>query len=239
MRLDVYLVASGKFKSRNKAAEAIKKGVVSVDGKVADKPSLGVDENSAVTVNEYDAFVSNGGYKLEKALNDFNLSVENTVCADVGASTGGFTERLLCGGAKKVYAIDVGESQLDESLSKDERVKVIDNFNARELSAQVLGEQVDVVTADVSFISLTLVLKPISDVLKVGGIAVVLVKPQFECGKKYLNKNGIVTDEKARNQAVTNVSRFAESVGLTPVNVTNAPIKQGKNVEYLLMLKKS
>ena len=185
MRLDVYLVAIGKFKSRNKAAEAIKKGVVSVDGKVADKPSLGVDENSAVTVNEYDAFVSNGGYKLEKALNDFNLSVENTVCADVGASTGGFTERLLCGGAKKVYAIDVGESQLDESLSKDERVKVIDNFNARELSAQVLGEQVDVVTADVSFISLTLVLKPISDVLKVGGIALVLVKPQFECGKKY------------------------------------------------------
>ena len=183
--------------------------------------------------------MSNGGYKLEKALNDFNLSVENTVCADVGASTGGFTERLLCGGAKKVYAIDVGESQLDESLSKDERVKVIDNFNARELSAQVLGEQVDVVTADVSFISLTLVLKPISDVLKVGGIAVVLVKPQFECGKKYLNKNGIVTDEKARNQAVTNVSRFAESVGLTPVNVTNAPIKQGKNIEYLLLLKKS
>ena len=94
-------------------------------------------------------------------------------------------------------------------------------------------------TADVSFISLTLVLKPISDVLKVGGIAIVLVKPQFECGKKYLNKNGIVTDEKARNQAVTNVSRFAESIGLKSVNVTNAPIKQGKNVEYLLLLKKS
>lgn len=238
MRLDAYLFSIKKFSSRTKSAEAIEKGFVCVNGKTVLKPSQNVSDNDVITVCESNEFVSNGGYKLEKALSDFSVNVNGLVFADVGASTGGFTDCLLRRGAKKVFAIDVGESQLSDKLKSDDRVVVIDNFNARNLTANVIGEFVDGVTCDVSFISLTYVLKPICDVLKDEGFAVVLLKPQFECGKKELNKNGIVTSLKARLESALKIKSFAVSVGLTPVKFTFAPIKPGKNAEYLFLLTK-
>ncbi len=238
MRLDAYLFCEKKFPSRTKSAEAIEKGLVEVNGKTIFKPSYDVDEKSVVTVTDNDEFVSNGGYKLEKAFRDFGISAEGLIFADVGASTGGFTDCLLRHGAKKVYAVDVGESQLSNKLKDDDRVSVIDNFNARNLNTEVLGGFVDGVTCDVSFISLTYVLGPISDVLKSGGYAVTLLKPQFECGKKELNKNGIVKSPKARLDCAVKIKEYALSVGLTPIDFTCAPLKQGKNTEYLFLLKK-
>ena len=157
--------------------------------------------------------------------------------ADIGASNGGFTDCLLQNGASKVFAIDVGESQLDSSLSSSDKVVVLDNVNARYLTLDTLGEMVDGVTSDVSFISVTLILDGIKNVLKKGGIALLLIKPQFECGIKNLNKNGIVKSKKARHTAIEKVYNECIARGLFAVNLTTAPIKEGKNVEYVIMLK--
>lgn len=238
MRLDAYLFSLKKYVSRTKAAEAVEKGYVSVNGKVITKSSYSVSDADKIIITENDEFVSNGGYKLEKAFCDFGFSVKDLVMADVGASTGGFTDCLLRRGAKKVFALDVGESQLSEKICKDERVVVIDNYNAREMNVSTFGEPLDGVTCDVSFISLTYILKPVFDVLKDDGFAVVLLKPQFECGKKELNKNGIVTNVKAKIDCAQKIKNYAVSVGLIPVAFTNAPIRSGKNTEYLFYLKK-
>ena len=239
MRLDAYLFSIKKFSSRTKSAEAIEKGFVYVNGKTVLKPSQSVSDNDVITVCESNEFVSNGGYKLEKALSDFSVDVNGLVFADGGASTGGFTDCLLKHGAKKVFAVDVGESQLSEELKSNEKVVVTDNFNARNLTANDLGEYVDGAVCDVSFISLTYVLRPIYDTLKENGFAVVLLKPQFECGKKYLNKNGIVNSEKAREEAAMKIFDFANSVGFTVSDFTNSPLREGKNVEYLFYLTKN
>ena len=240
MRIDTYLFQNNKYSSRTKAAEAIARGEVVVNGKIAKKSSLEVEETDKIEiVTNSQTFVSNGGYKLEKAFEDFKFSADGLTFADVGASTGGFTDCLLKHGASKVYAIDVGESLLSNDLKQDDRVIVIDNFNARNLNSETLGELVDGVVCDVSFISLTYVLAQIYSVLKDNGFAVVLIKPQFECGKKELNKNGIVTDKKARTNCVRKILDFATTVGFSPINFTNAPIKQDKNREYLLFLSKS
>ena len=217
MRIDTYLFQNNKYSSRTKAAEAIARGEVFVNGKIVKKPSLEVEVKDIVEiVVNSQTFVSNGGYKLEKAFEDFKFSAEGLNFADVGASTGGFTDCLLKHGASKVYAIDVGESLLSNDLKQDDRV-----------------------VCDVSFISLTYVLAQIYSVLKDNGFAVVLIKPQFECGKKELNKNGIVTDKKARVNCVKKILDFAQTVGFSPINLTNAPIKLDKNREYLLFLSKS
>ena len=240
MRIDAYLYSKGKFVSRNKATEAILRGEVFVNGKQISKPSFSVDGSEDISVNEnVVSFVSNGGYKLEKAFEDFNIFADGLTFADVGASTGGFTDCLLKRGAKKVFAIDVGESLLSNELKSNEKVVVIDNFNARNLSVDVLGEKVDGVVCDVSFISLTYVLTQIYSVLKDDGYAIVLIKPQFECGKKQLNKNGIVTDKKARVECVEKIISYAQAIGFKPSKFTFAPIKQDKNREYLLFLSKS
>ena len=160
MRLDVYLVEAGYFPSRQKAREAVVRGDVSVGGKTVLKPSKTVLSGEAVTVSANDErFVSNGGYKLYKAFQDFKFSPKGLIFADIGASNGGFTDCLLKFGAEKVIAIDVGESQLDKTIACNERVVIKDNFNARYLTAESLGGFVDGVTADVSFISLTYILK--------------------------------------------------------------------------------
>ena len=240
MRIDTYLFQNNKYSSRTKASEAITRGEVFVNGKPVKKPSLEVEETDKIEIIiTAQTFVSNGGYKLEKAFEDFKFSANGLTFADVGASTGGFTDCLLKHGAKKVFAIDVGESLLSCELKNDDRVVVIDNFNARNLNEQTLGELVDGVVCDVSFISLTYVLTQIHSVLKENGFAIVLIKPQFECGKKELNKNGIVTDKKARTNCVKNILDFATTIGFSPINFTNAPIKQDKNREYLLFLSKS
>lgn len=236
MRLDSYLFEIGKYPSRNKASESVLKGEVLYDGKVV-KPSKEVLDESLVTfVEPSSKYVSNGGYKLEKALNDFNYKVNNLVFADIGASNGGFTDCLLQNGVKKVYAIDVGESQLDSSL-KTEKVVILDNTNARYLTKDTFSDSIDGVTCDVSFISLTYILPSIKAILKENGIAFVLVKPQFECGKEFLSKNGIVTNVKAKINACRKVYNLALELGLTPLNFTVAPIREKKNTEYVMLLK--
>ena len=239
MRIDLLLYKNGICPSRNKAKEMVLRGEILYKGKPC-KPADDVEDIKDITVIQTETnFVSNGGYKLDKAINDFNLKVDGLTFVDLGASNGGFTDVLLKNNAKKVYAVDVGESQLDKSLKNDSRVVVFDNTNARNVSKDTFGEYVDGVVCDVSFISLTLILENIKSVLKDGGFAVLLIKPQFECGKKYLSKNGIVTDVKARLNCVTNIIDFAKNIGLYTTNLTTAPIKEKKNVEYLILVYKS
>ncbi len=235
MRLDKYLAE--KFGSRTKAAEAIAKGAVTVNGKRVN-PSFDVTENDEIEFLERESFVSNGGYKLAKALKDFNLSVKDKIFADVGASNGGFTDCLLKNGAKKVYCIDVGESQLDDSL-KGERVVIMDNFNARNLSKDNFDEIPYGAVIDVSFISLTYILKQVADSIADDGFIIALIKPQFECERKQIGKRGIVKDQALHKAAIKKICDFAAENGLSVENLTNAPINEGKNKEYLVLLTKN
>ena len=240
MRLDRYLFENGYYTSRTKAEEAITRGEVFVFGKQVLKPSYNVESDADISVSDVAKnFVSNGGYKLEKAFSDFSVDVNGCVCADIGASTGGFTDCLLRRGAKKVFALDVGQSLLDQRLANDPRVTVIDNCNARDVSKQTFGDPIDFAVCDVSFISLTYVLKPIYDILIENGMAVVLIKPQFECGKRFLNKNGIVTNRDARVSALSKILDFCDKIGFTTIDLTFAPIRENKNVEYLVCLTKN
>ncbi|MBO7215032.1 MAG: TlyA family RNA methyltransferase [Clostridia bacterium] len=239
MRLDALLCKEGVFSSRTKATQAVNEGKVLYNGKVA-KPSLDISDLANVTVlDKKDAFVSNGGYKLQKAFDDFKYSPSGLVFADIGASNGGFTDCLLKNGAEKVFAVDVGVTQLDESLIDDERVVVVDNTNARFLTEETLGRLVDGVTVDVSFISVTYVLNGIKNVLSNNGVAFILIKPQFECGKEYLGNSGIVKSVTARHQAIKKVYESCKIVGLQAIDITVAPIREKKNIEYVLMLKNS
>lgn len=236
MRLDKYL--TDRFNSRTKAAQAIDEGLVLVNGKSV-SPSYEYKDGDDITfVQPEESFVSNGGYKLSKALKDFNFSVEGMVFADIGASNGGFTDCLLQNGAKKVYCIDVGESQLAQSLL-NKNVVVMDNFNARNLTKDCFPESLDGVVIDVSFISLTYILQNVSDILGDGGIVIALIKPQFECEKKNVGKNGIVKDAAVHKNVISKICKFAQDCGLATVSITNAPIKKDKNKEYLVLLCKS
>lgn len=236
MRLDKYL--SEKFGSRSKAAAAIERGAVKVNGNQK-APSYEVKEGDDIQIlDEEITFVSAGGYKLYKALSDFNFSVRGKVFADIGASTGGFTDCLLKCGAKKVYCIDVGESQLDKSLL-DKNVVVIDNFNARGLNRTMFEEVLDGVTIDVSFISLTYLLQAVSDVLCQSKNVLALIKPQFECESRSVGKNGIVRGAEKHKKIIGKIYNFAAECGLRPLKITTAPEVKGKNIEYVILLEKS
>lgn len=235
MRIDKFLAKT--FGSRTKAAEAITAGYVLVDGKRV-SPSYDFDGIKNLQILEADEnFVSVGGFKLSKALKDFDFSVKDKVFADIGASTGGFTDCLLKNGAKKVYCIDVGESQLDESL-KSKNVVIYDNFNARNLKKDMFKESVDLAVIDVSFISLTYILDKVADVLDGGKKAIALIKPQFECESRRVGKKGIVKEEKIRLSIIKKIYEFSAGVGLAPINLTTAPQIKGKNIEYLVLLEK-
>ena len=237
MRLDLYLSEKYGY-SRTKAANMIADGFVNVNGVAVKKSSLNIKDGDKVSVEREYRFASRGGDKLEKAFNYFKLDVKNKVCVDVGASNGGFTDCLLSHGAAKVYAVDVADCAFDEKLKNDPRVVVVDNFNARELSVAVLGEECDFACVDVSFISLKLVLPSVYSVVKKGGEIVALIKPQFEAGRKNLSKTGLVLSEKVRTAVVNDIRAFAEVLGAEILGVTNAPKREGKNAEYLIRLKK-
>lgn len=237
MRLDA-LVASKTGVSRTKAARFIEEGRVFYRGVCVDKPSKDVPDDAEIELREAQDFASVGGDKLEKALNDFGASVEGAICADIGASNGGFTDCLLRHGAAKVFAVDVGECALPERLKDDPRVVVKDRLNARYIMPSDLGEPCDVVTIDVSFISLKLILPPVKELLKAGGRVFALIKPQFEAGRTALSKRGIVTSQKTRDLVVKDIRGFAESIGLNAFAITEAPIKKDKNVEYVIGLVK-
>ncbi len=235
MRIDKALAE--KFGSRNKAANAIEEGFVLVNGKIV-SVSYNLKKEDAVTINiPENNFVSAGGYKLDKALNDFSFDVTALTFADIGASTGGFTDCLLKRGAAKVYCIDVGESQLDKNLLS-KNIVVIDNFNARELNKELFEEELDGIVIDVSFISLTYILGAIAKVLNNNKSVFALIKPQFECGAENLGKNGIVKSDKVRKQVIFKIYNYAESINLSPVQITNAPIKPNKNMEFVVHLVK-
>lgn len=240
MRLDVYLAENKLCKSRAAAQELIKSGGVSVNGAAAEKNSLDVTDADEVTLDEAKLlrYVGRGGLKLERALGLWELPLSGKICLDIGASTGGFTDCMLQNGAARVYAVDVGSAQLAEKLRSDSRVISLENTDIRgfELPA---GVQAEFVGADVSFISLKLILPHAYRLLKDGGAAVVLIKPQFEAGKNALNKKGVVTNEKVRERCVRVIEKFAEQCGFVVVGTEKSPITGGDgNIEYLLAIKK-
>ena len=234
MRADKFFAE--KYGSRTKAAEAIEKGLVLIDGKPI-KPKTEIKESDVITfVEAQEQFVSNGGYKLDRAIKSFSYNCEGKVFADIGASTGGFTDCLLQYGAKKVYAIDVGESLLHESLQGDSRIVQMENINARYLTKEDFPQGLDGVVADVSFISLRLIFPVIKEILKEDGDGFVLIKPQFECEKKHIGKSGIVTPS-AHAEIVKKVLKYLVDSELYAMDIVNAPIRKGKNVEYVLHLR--
>ncbi len=235
MRIDKYLADS--FGSRTKAAAAVEKGLVTVNGKIVSAAYEVKDCDEIKIEKAEQSFVSAGGFKLQKALKDFDFCVSDKIFADIGASTGGFTDCLLQNGAKKVYCIDVGESQLDKSLFS-KNIIVIDNFNARNLTADLFSEKLDGVVVDVSFISLTYILGAVAEVLENGKHVIALIKPQFECENRSVGKNGIVKDKKTHEKIIKKIYDFAVSVGLAPCGITNAPIIKGKNIEYVALFEK-
>lgn len=240
MRIDKYLAESGLCESRNKALRLIEAGLVQADGIIVKKPSYDVSEGSEVKILGSDCrYVSRGGLKLAGALEAFHIDVCGFICADVGASTGGFTDCLLQGGATKVFAIDSGSDQLHRNLRTDARVVVMEGCNARSLTPDLLGEQVDLVVTDVSFISQTLLHQPIASILKPDGNFISLIKPQFEVGRGKLGKGGIVKQASYRHMAAEAVLASAESVGLGCKAIISSPITGGDgNIEYLALFVK-
>lgn len=236
MRIDKYIQDKFNLKSRTYAENLIKTGSVLLRGKVVTKSSLDVGENDDIEIVNDENYSSQGAYKLEKAFDDFSLDINSKNCADIGCSNGGFTDCLLRHGAKHVLAVDVADCALDAKLLESGKVDFL-KTNARELPKNL--EKVDFLCSDVSFISLKYVLQSMFDLLKNGGEAVVLVKPQFELNKSALTKSGIVTDEKLRKRAVESVKSYAISVGFEILDLSISPIRyENKNVEYLLYLKK-
>lgn len=237
MRLDVYLANKCIAKSRSRAAALISSGYVTVNGRVIDKSSFDVSDNDEVVLNGEDHdFVGRGGVKLEAAIEAFDVDVNGLICADIGASTGGFTDCLLRHGAAHVYAVDAGHGQLDPALVNDKRVTNIEGCNARYMTAGTLGEKCQCAVSDLSFISQTLVIPAISGILVDGAVSITLVKPQFECGKSALSHNGIVRDKKKHIEAVRRVVSSAVLSGLAPQKIIKSPIYGGDgNTEFLLL----
>lgn len=241
MRLDIFLVESKRFNSRSKAQSAINAGEVLVNGKAVTKPSFEIDGSESITVNTVTRFVSRAGEKLAHAIDEFGIDVKGLTLLDIGASTGGFTDCLLQNGAMRVYALDVGTAQLDTRLRNDERVEVIENFNARYAKKSDFFDTIDMIVMDVSFISQTLIYPACADILDSGCAMITLIKPQFEAGKKHIGKGGIVNDRDGRilKEILVNIDTVAEQNGFRRVGLTVSPIKGGDgNTEYLALFKK-
>lgn len=241
MRLDQYLVSEGFFESRNKAAQAIKNQEFSVNGKIAEKPSLIVEDDANVArVKSSALYVARSAQKLLHGICVFMPNWKGKVVADFGASTGGFCQVLLEHGAAKIYAIDIGTAQLHPSLLQEERIINREHTNARYLNADDFQDPIYGITADLSFISIKAVLPAIYNTLVPEGEAIILVKPQFEAGKKALNKNGVVSDLKIHRQVLKDVALYAENLGLCVKGISFSGLAGEKgNREYLLYLKKT
>lgn len=239
-RLDVLLVEQGYFESREKAKAAIMAGRILVDNNKVDKAGTQVQPTVQITVTGKDLpYVSRGGYKLEKAVRVFQLPLDKAVVADIGASTGGFTDCALQNGAARVYAVDVGYGQLAWSLRTDDRVVVLEKTNARYLTAAEIPEPLDIITIDASFISLTLLLPTLFPLLKNGGQLLALIKPQFEAGREKVGKKGVVRDSAVHAEVIRKVIESAEGLGFAVMGLDFSPIKGPEgNIEYLLWLGK-
>lgn len=240
MRLDQYLIEKGLISGRDKAKAIIMAGEVYVNDQKADKAGQPVSDEDRIEVRT-DAlrYVSRGGLKLEKAMETFPVSLKGTVCMDVGASTGGFTDCMLQNGAARVYAVDVGYGQLAWSLRTDARVINLERTNIRYVTENEVPESLDFASIDVSFISLKLVLPVVFRLLKEGGNVVCLIKPQFEAGREKVGKGGVVRDKGTHIEVIQNVMHFATESGFAVKALDFSPVKGPKgNIEYLLMLTK-
>ncbi len=232
-RLDQLLVQRGLAESRSQAQRLIMAGQVRLDGEVMLRPSKEVPATAAIAVDAGPRFVSRGGEKIEAALETFGLSVQGKVCADVGASTGGFTDCLLQRGARRVYAIDVGRGILHWKLRNDPRVVLLEGTNARHLER--LPEPIDLVSIDAAFISLALLLPPAAGWLAPGGDVVALVKPQFEAGREAVGRGGVVRDSRIHREVLERVATEAAHAGLGPQAILRSPLLGPRgNVEFLL-----
>lgn len=236
-RLDLLVFERGLAESRSKSQALILAGQVVVNDQRVDKPGVLVDIAAVVRLKgEVLPYVSRGGLKLKKAIDAFQLNIRGKIAADIGASTGGFTDCLLQEGANKVYALDVGHGQLHEKLRQDPRVINREKVNARYLTADALPELIEVMTLDVSFISLKKVLPPVTQRLAEGGILIALIKPQFEVGRSKIGKGGVVTDPVARQTAIDDILSFSRSIRLKVWGTVDSPILgPAGNLEALMV----
>ena len=235
-RIDKLLVDRGLANSRTKAQALVMAGAVLVDEQLIHKPSelFSHDANIRIKESATQRYVSRGGIKLEAALREFNVDVGGLVCLDVGASTGGFTDCLLQHGAQTVVALDVGHNQLDWKIRNDPRVEVREEINARQLAPNDFRHNFDLITIDVSFISLTKIVPAVVPLLTNSGLIIALIKPQFEVGKGEVGKGGIVKDPVQHQRVIGEVNTFAQSLGLKVMSVIESPIAGADgNVEFL------
>lgn len=239
-RLDILLVKRGLAVSREKAKAVIMAGIVYVENQKEDKAGSMFPDTVKIEVRGNTLkYVSRGGLKLEKAMTHFGVTLDQKVCMDVGASTGGFTDCMLQNGAVKVYAIDVGHGQLDWKLRNDERVVCMEKTNIRYVVPEDLQEPADFSSIDVSFISLTKVLLPVYHLLKDDGEVVCLIKPQFEAGREKVGKKGVVRDPAVHEEVIDKVIAYAKSIGYAVRHLEFSPIKGPEgNIEYLLHIQK-
>ena len=239
-RLDMLLVEQGIAPSRERAKAYIMAGQIYVDGQKEDKAGSMFQETAHIEMRGHVLpYVSRGGLKLAKAVQSFSLSLDQKVCMDVGASTGGFTDCMLQNGASKVFAVDVGYGQLDWKLRSDPRVICMEKTNIRYVTAEDIGESIDFSSIDVSFISLTKVLPVVRMLLQDAGEIVCLIKPQFEAGREKVGKKGVVRDPAVHREVIEMVRDFAISIYLEPQNLTYSPVRGPEgNIEYLLHLAK-
>jgi 23S rRNA (cytidine1920-2'-O)/16S rRNA (cytidine1409-2'-O)-methyltransferase len=240
VRLDTLLHERGLFESREKARAMILAGNVLIEGHVADKAGSLVRDDLHVEILNTIRYVSRGGIKLEKALGSFNVIVSGKIAMDIGSSTGGFTDCLLQKGAKKVYAVDAGYGQLHWKLRNDPRVVVLEKENIRYLRGSAVKDRIDIVTIDVSFISLLKVIPKALEFLDPGREIIALIKPQFEAGRSKVGKGGVVRDEITRQEVVGRVKEWAISSGLDVKGIIESPISGPKgNIEYFIHLVKT
>lgn len=239
-RLDVLLVQKGLAPSREKAKTMIMEGNVFVDNQREDKSGTFFDPSVNIEIHGNTLrYVSRGGLKLEKAMAQFGITLDDKVCMDIGASTGGFTDCMLQNGAKKVYAVDVGYGQFAWKLRQDPRVVCMEKTNIRYVTPEDIGDALNFASVDVSFISLTKVLGPAKELLKDGGQMVCLIKPQFEAGKDKVGKKGVVRDPAVHKEVIERVILFAKSIGFGILHLDYSPIKGPEgNIEYLVHIVK-
>ncbi|HEY1494231.1 MAG TPA: TlyA family RNA methyltransferase [Candidatus Solibacter sp.] len=233
-RLDRLIVDRGLAESREKAQALIMAGEVRVNGQKAAKPGQPVESDCKIEMLSRPPYVSRGGYKLAGALRHFVLDVAGKICADIGSSTGGFTDVLLQNGATRVHAVDVGAGQLDWKIRTDPRVVLHEGINAREVSLAEIGEPIDFLTCDVSFISVTLILPAVVSLLQPAGQMVILIKPQFEVGKGQVGKGGIVREPELHRAACEKVERAVREIGFETAIIESSIAGAEGNKEFLL-----
>lgn len=240
-RIDVLMVEQGIAPSREKAKEMIKNSNVYLNGKLVSKAGLLANDCDIIEYRgETAKFVSRGGLKLDKAITAFGIILDGYLCIDVGASTGGFTDCMLQNGARKVYAVDSGSGQLSQKLISDDRVVNLEKTNFRYITANEIPEKADFASVDVSFISLQHILPSLSVLIKDGGTAVCLIKPQFEAGRENVGKKGVVKDSRIHIKVIENVCTYASEQGFEVKSLDFSPIKGPEgNIEYLIYLQKT